>query len=152
MEVKRVVTLIAFVTLMIAGFLFYFVIYSRQPPIQGFSVKNGRDDHGCIEGYAWNGTYLSCIKFESGQIKYQVVDFQSCSDAGYAINQSNQTSLLQCYALNGSIFVQSAASANITENNKTLIYPDSFTLIGNFSISSNIKSNSTNVTNSTNSS
>jgi hypothetical protein len=149
METKRVVTLITFGLLLVAGFLLYILIYTKQPPIQGLAVGNGRDEHGCLEGYPWNQTDQSCMKIDAKQIIYQITDFQSCSDAGYAINENNLTGLLQCHALNGTIFTQNAStSTTIKVNNTTIDYPNYVTLSGNFTISSNV--NSTNTTNSTN--
>lgn len=150
METKRVVTLIIFGILLISGFLLYFLIYTKQPQIQGLAIGNGRDEHGCVEGYPWNQTAFACMKMDTKQIIYQIIDFQSCSDAGYAIDENNQTSLLQCHALNGTIFTKNS-TANITKTNNTgIVYPDSITLSGNFTISSNV--HSTNTTNSTNNS
>lgn len=150
METKRVVTLITFGLLLVAGFLLYLFIYTKQPPIQGLAIGNGRDEHGCIEGYPWNQTDMSCMKTNLTRIIYQVIDFQSCSDAGYAINEDNQTGLLQCNALNGSVFTQNASASNTAKVKNTTIvnYPSYVTLSGNFTISSN--TNSTNTTNSTN--
>jgi hypothetical protein len=145
METKRVVTLVAFGLLLAAGFLLYILIYTKQPPIQGMAIGNNRDEHGCIEGYSWNQTAYSCMRANLTEIIYQVLDFKSCSDAGYAIDENNQTSLLQCHALNGTIFVQNMTGLNITKTNNTgIVYPDSITLSGNFTISSN-----TNLTNTT---
>lgn len=148
METKRVVTLVAFGLLLVAGFLLYTLIYTKQPPIQGLAIGNGRDEHGCIEGYPWNQTAFACMKANLTNIIYQVLDFKSCSDAGYAIDENNQTNLLQCHTLNGTIFIQNSTT-NITKTNNTgIVYPDSIILSGNFTISSNV--NSTNKTNSTN--
>ncbi len=148
METKRVVTLVAFGLLLTVGFLLYVLIYTKQPPIQGLAIGNNRDEHGCLERYPWNQTAYACMKANLTEIMYQVLDFKSCSDAGYAIDENNQTSLLQCHALNGTVFVQNI-TANITKTNNTgIVYPDSITLSGNFTISSNV--NSTNATNSTN--
>jgi hypothetical protein len=138
METKRVVTLIAFVLFMAAGFFLYFLIYTKQPPIQGLAINNGRDEHGCIEGYSWNETALSCINTKN---EYQITNFQSCSDAGYAINEDNKTGSLQCYALNGTIFIE---NSNITQANNSNIttYPEGLALQGNLTIKSTNETNS----------
>jgi len=149
METKRVVTLIAFTILLLTGFLLYFFIYTKQPPIQGLAIGSGRDEHGCIEGFSWNQTDLSCMKINSTAIMYQIIDFQSCSDAGYAINESNQTGLLQCHALNGTIFLQNASAYN-NKTNAGIVYPDNIILSGNFTISSNVNSTNSSSNNSKN--
>ncbi len=131
METKRVVTLIVFILFVMGGLLLYFLIYSKQPPIHG-QVINGKDEHGCLVDYPWNETASACIKESKGSIFYQVINFQTCSDAGYAIDENNNTGALQCYALNGTIFVQNS-TANKT-NASGINYPPNILLYGNFTI------------------
>jgi hypothetical protein len=141
MEIKRVAALIIFSLLLISGFMVYFIIYLKQPPIQGFVINNGRDGHGCLyrSGYAWDNSTLSCIK-ESGNnsIIYQITDFKSCLDAGYAISEDNKTHQLQCQALNGTLFIGNStnmnATANLSNKTNTLKYPDYAAMEGNFMI------------------
>ena len=144
METKRVATLITFIFFLVAGFFLYFFIYSKQPSIQG-QVVNGRDEHGCIEGYSWNETILACINYENGT-HYQVFDFQSCSDAGYAIDENNLTGYLQCHSLNGTIFTQNSTNVSKT-NNTTTNYPNNILIYGNFTINSSGSANNTTASN-----
>jgi hypothetical protein len=145
MKTKRIVTLIAFGFFMITGFLLYFIIYTKQPPIQG-QVINGRDEHGCFIGYQWNYTGMTCEETTVvGEKIYQVFDFNSCQSSGYAIDENNKTGFLQCHALNGTVYTQN--STNATKGNETIKvdYPSNVLLYGNFTIVQN--SNETNATN-----
>ena len=150
METKRIVTLTAFGFFLVIGFLLYFIIYTKQPSIQG-QVINGRDEHGCFVGYRWNETEMACEETSVvGEKIYQVFDFNSCQDSGYAIDENNKTGFLQCHALNGTVYTQN--STNATKRNGTIKvdYPSNVLLYGNFTIVQN--SNGTNASNSTNSS
>ena len=139
MEIKRVVTLIVFTLLLTAGFMVYFIIYLKQPPIQGYLINNGRDGHGCLtrSGYEWDNSTQNCLK-ESGNgcVLYQITDFKSCMNAGYAINENNKTNQLQCQTLNGTLFFDNSENASSNSFNKTNItkFPDNITLEGNFTI------------------
>ncbi|MFZ1970954.1 MAG: hypothetical protein WAU65_02125 [Candidatus Nanoarchaeia archaeon] len=150
MEKKRVISLVVFVLLIFAGFATYFFVYTKQSSIQGDVITNGRDAHGCLvnEGYGWNNTQESCINDWLRQ-KYQIVDFQSCTDAGYALSENNTTGSLQCQALNGSIFVNSSTALIII--NSSEIGNGNTTFVGNFTINQTA-GNETNLTNSTNNS
>ncbi len=135
MELKRVVLLVSFAIFLTAGFLIYFIIYLKQPPIQGYVINNGRDGHGCLtnSGYEWDNLTQSCAKDSAnGSVIYQIVDFKSCRDAGYAINEDNKTHQLQCEALNGTLFADT--SVNETASSNTTKYPDNITLVSNFTI------------------
>ena len=139
MEIKRVASLVVFALLLTAGFMVYFVIYLKQPPIQGYTINNGRDGHGCLidSGYKWDNSTQNCIKESvNNSVIYQVVDFKSCLDAGYALNEDNKTQQLQCQTLNGTLFVDNSTNASINSINETNItkYPDNVTLEGNFTI------------------
>ena len=149
MELKRVVTLGVFGVLIAVGFLVYFMIYTRQPPIQGEVINNGRDGHGCLvhSGYRWDNSSQSCMKeLLDGTKIFQIIDFDSCKDAGYAISQDNKTKALECNAANGMIFVQDSSNKTQIDNssNSGINYPDYIRLIGTFTIK-----NSTNSSNST---
>ena len=144
MELKRAVTLIIFALLLTAGFMVYFIIYLKQPPVQGYLINNGRDGHGCLinSGYGWDNSTQNCIKRSSNNsIIYQVVDFKSCLDAGYAINENNKTNQLQCQSSNGILFMDNSTNNNSSKDNTTK-YPDYLALVGKFKI------NGTNITNS----
>ncbi|MDD5699775.1 MAG: hypothetical protein PHH00_01100 [Candidatus Nanoarchaeia archaeon] len=150
MELKRVVTLAIFAVLLIAGFLVYFDIYLKQPHISGYALSNGKDEHGCLvrSGFRWDNSTQACTKSSGNKtIIYQVSDFQSCLDAGYAINENNKTHLLQCQTLNGTLFVNininnstkitkanMNAKMNASKPDNTTNYPDNVTLMSNFSI------------------
>ncbi|MDE1849056.1 MAG: hypothetical protein KGH55_03430 [Nanoarchaeota archaeon] len=141
MEKKRIASLAVLVMVLIAGFLFYF-FYTRQPPIQGQVINGGRDEHGCIlgQGFRWNATAQSCIENLFGILIYQVTDFTSCYNAGYAVNEDNETGLLQCHTLNGTTFTVNSNSTKINLTNSSLsntIYTSNFTI-------SNITDNSAN--------
>lgn len=140
MEIKRVMTLIIFALLLTAGFMFYFIIYLRHLPIQGFIINNGRDGHGCLanSGYKWDNSTQNCMKKSvDGSVIYQIVDFQSCFTAGYALSENNETHDLQCRALNGTFFSDHSGNALVRSLNgtgNTPKLPDNLTLAGNFTI------------------
>ena len=72
----------------------------------GKSVGGDRDVHGCLgsAGYSWSESELSCVReWETGVKRYQVIDFVSCADAGYAVMESYPR---QCRAPNGNVFVE----------------------------------------------
>ena len=72
MESKRVVVLVLFSVLLLAGFLFYLLVFNKEN-IQG-RVISGRDEHGCLihEGFTWNETERACVKeWVSGVGRYQ---------------------------------------------------------------------------------
>jgi hypothetical protein len=145
MDRKRVVTLTAFAIIMAAGFLVYFLIYVKEPPIQG-QLINGRDEHGCIVGsFYWNETISACINDSFGKIAYQVYDFQTCYDAGYPVNEDLVTGLLQCYASNGTVFTQQNSTSELANNTSGMVYPSNIAIVGNFTITQN-STNGTNVT------
>jgi hypothetical protein len=75
-----------------------------------FDSENGdveeRDSYGCLvlEGYSWNASESACVlEWEIGVKRYQIVDFVTCADAGYAVMESNPR---QCRAPNGNVFVE----------------------------------------------
>jgi len=139
MEIKRIASLVIFALLLTAGFMVYFIIYLKQPPIQGYTINNGRDENGCLtrSGFEWDNSTQNCIKKSSNNsIIYQVFDFKSCLGAGYAINEDNKTNQLQCQSLNGTLFVDNSTNVSKNSMNETNItkYPDNVTLVGNFTI------------------
>lgn len=139
MELKRVATLVVFAVLLTTGFLVYFLIYLKQPPISGYTINNGKDAHGCLirSGFRWDNSTQSCIKsLGNGTIVYQVFDFKSCLDAGYALSENNKTKQLQCQTLNGTLFLDNSTKTktNLSNQANTTKYPDNVTLIGNFTI------------------
>jgi hypothetical protein len=150
MEKKRLVYLMLFMLFMTAGFVTYFFVYSKEPSIQGDIINNGRDVHGCLvqEGYTWNATEKSCVN-DWLRNKYQIVDFQTCKDAGYALSENNATSSLQCQALNGTIFIEN--STEFVNNNSATIGNGNTIFVGNFTINQT-SGNETNLTNSVNNS
>ena len=136
MELKRVATLVVFTLLLTAGFMVYFIIYLKQPPIQGYVINNGRDGHGCLvnSGFKWDNSTQNCMKVgANNSVILQVVDFSTCLASGYAINEDNKTGQLQCQTLNGTFFSDHSGNASTNKSNTTK-YPDSITLVGNFTI------------------
>ena len=133
-----------FLLFMTAGFVTYFFVYTKQPSIQGDIINNGMDMHGCLvsEGYNWNETEKSCVN-DWLTSKYQVVDFQTCKAAGYAISENNETKYLQCQALNGTIFADN--SPEFVNNNSADVGNGNTTFVGNFTINQTA-GNQTNLT------
>lgn len=140
MELKKVIALAVFVLLLAAGFLVYFVIYLKHPPIQGYVVTNGRDSHGCRLGlgFLWDNSTQSCTEKIYGITIYQVVDFNSCLDAGYPVSENNATHQLQCHSLNGTIFAK--PTGNLSKEKNITNYPNNVTLVGNFTITNGTNS------------
>lgn len=133
------ITLAVFAVLLIVGFFVYFDVYLKQPPIQGLAIRNGKDEHGCLvrSGYKWDNSSQACIKESANKTMiYQVFDFESCLNAGYAINENNKTKKLQCQTLNGTLFINNSPkiSANLSKETNTTNYPDNVFLMSNFSI------------------
>ncbi len=65
-----------------------------------------RDEHGCLiaAGYSWNESEMECVReWEQGEERYQIDDFQGCSDAGYSVMESEPR---QCRTGSGRIFVE----------------------------------------------
>ena len=150
MEVKRVASLIIFVLLLLAGFMFYFIIYIKQPPIQGYYLLNrGRDGHGCLvnSGFKWDNSTQNCLKKSSNNsIIYQVTDFRSCLAAGYAISEDNRTKQLKCQSLNGTLFLDNSVVVNSSKD-ALIKFPDNIILTDNLTVKA-----VTNTTNNSNSS
>jgi hypothetical protein len=128
--------------------IFYFIIYIKQPPIQGYYLLNrGRDGHGCLvnSGFKWDNSTQNCLKKSSNSsIIYQVTDFRSCLAAGYAINEDNKTRDLQCQSSNGTLFKDNSVVTNSSSKDTLIKFPDSVIVKENLTI--------TDVTNITNSS
>lgn len=145
MEIKRVASLIVFIFLLTAGFLFYYIIYLKQPQIQGYYLlNNGRNRFGCLvnSGYKWDNSSQNCIKQSlNNTITYQITDFKSCLAAGYAISENGKTRQLQCRSLNGTLFLDNSIGSNIIVNKTNIT-----------KISSNITLGNTNITNNSNNS
>ena len=144
MELKRVATLVVFAILLTTGFLVYFLVYLKQPPISGYTINKGKDGHGCLisSGFRWDNSTQSCTKSSSNGTIYQVFDFESCLDAGYAIRENNVTRKLQCQTLNGTLFLDNSpkAKTNLSNQANTTKYPDNVTLVGNFTITNTTNS------------
>ena len=92
MENKRIAVLVLFLMLIVAGFLFYFLAFTKEK-ITGHVVDTSMDSHGCLihQGFTWNETEKSCVRewLSSNQSRYQVVDFSSCKIAGYPLKKLN---------------------------------------------------------------
>jgi len=75
--------------------------------LEGDVVVGGeRDGNGCLvsAGYSWNESELSCVmEWEMGVMRFQVVDFVTCVDAGYKILKFSPR---QCRAPNGNLFIE----------------------------------------------
>ncbi|MFH1452169.1 MAG: hypothetical protein ABIF88_03280 [archaeon] len=69
-------------------------------------IGGERDSHGCLgpAGYSWNETEKECVReWETGEARYQVVNFQSCEFSGYPIMESYPR---QCVTPSGKVFVE----------------------------------------------
>ncbi len=69
-------------------------------------IGGDRDKNGCLipAGYSWNESEKECVKeWETGELRYQVTNFQTCKDAGYPIMESYPQ---QCKTPSGRNFVE----------------------------------------------
>ena len=70
-------------------------------------------DQRCLseEGFVWNEVEQECINPGfSGEAKYQVSDFETCAEAGYAIGESHPR---QCWTPGGRHFVEGIATEGL---------------------------------------
>lgn len=72
----------------------------------GQVIGGDRDEHGCLgpAGFSWNEEEQECVReWEEGEARYQVIDFTTCADAGYAVGESYPR---QCWTPSGRHFVE----------------------------------------------
>jgi hypothetical protein len=118
MESKRIAVLTLFLMLIVAGFLFYFLAYTKEE-ITGKVVGTSRDSHGCLihQGFTWNESEMACVRewLSSNQSRYQVNNFSSCRDSGYIVSRIN-TNVSDFFNATNETVAQYSNSTNFTGN------------------------------------
>ena len=100
---KRIQILIALFILIAVSLLLFFL---NKEFTDDKIIGGDRDSNGCLgpAGYSWNASEQECVReWEVGDARYQINNFQSCADAGYAVMESHPR---QCRTLGGRLFVE----------------------------------------------
>lgn len=69
-------------------------------------IGGDRDKYGCLgaAGYSWNESEKECVReWSFDEDRYQIINFQSCVDAGYSVMESYPR---QCSTLSGRTFTE----------------------------------------------